>query len=70
MLDPLPMLHMFDRQVEVRMEQANVRARTDELRGLISDDDPCDVEGFATHHPPLSEAPAVTSASRRRRTVS
>jgi threonine dehydrogenase-like Zn-dependent dehydrogenase len=55
--DPMPMLQMFDKQVQVRMGQANVRAWTDELLAMLVDDDPFGVDAFATHHLPLSEAP-------------
>ncbi len=58
-VDPMPMFQLFDKQVQVRMGQANVRAWTDELLKLVSDDDPFDVESFATHHLPLSEAPGA-----------
>jgi threonine dehydrogenase-like Zn-dependent dehydrogenase len=58
-IDPMPMFQMFDKQVQIRMGQANVRAWTDELLALVSDDDPFDVESFATHHLPLSEAPGA-----------
>ena len=54
--DPMPMLQMFDKQVQLRMGQANVRSWTDELLPLLLDDDPFGVDAFATHHLPLSEA--------------
>jgi threonine dehydrogenase-like Zn-dependent dehydrogenase len=57
--DPLPMFQLFDKQVQVRMGQANVRAWTDELLAMLVDDDPFDVESFATHHLPLDEAPSA-----------
>ena len=56
-LDPMPMFQLFDKQVQLRMGQANVRAWTDELLAILTDDDPFDVESFATHHLPLDEAP-------------
>jgi threonine dehydrogenase-like Zn-dependent dehydrogenase len=55
--DPIPMFQLFDKQVQVRMGQANVRAWTDELLGMLTDDDPFGVDSFATHHLPLDEAP-------------
>jgi threonine dehydrogenase-like Zn-dependent dehydrogenase len=58
MTDPIPMMTMFDKQIQLRMGQANVRRWTDDILPLlIQDDDPLDVEGFATHHLPLDEAP-------------
>ena len=56
-VDPMPMFQLFDKQVQLRMGQANVRAWTDELLAILTDDDPFDVESFATHHLPLDEAP-------------
>ncbi|NUS17311.1 MAG: glutathione-dependent formaldehyde dehydrogenase [Streptomyces sp.] len=55
--DPLPLLTMFDKQVQLRMGQANVRRWTDDILPLLTDDDPLGVDGFATHHVPLDEAP-------------
>ena len=57
--DPMPMMKMFDKQVQLRMGQANVRAWTDELLPMLTDDDPFGVDAFATHHLPLSEAPSA-----------
>jgi len=56
MSDPLPMLVLFDKQIQVRMGQANVKRWVDDILPLLSDDDVLDVEGFATHHLPLAEA--------------
>lgn len=58
-LDPLPMLQMFDKQITLRMGQANVRRWTDDILPLLTDADPLGVDGFATHHVPLAEAPAA-----------
>jgi threonine dehydrogenase-like Zn-dependent dehydrogenase len=58
--DPLNMLQMFDKQVTVRMGQANVRRWTDDILPLLDGDrDPLGVERFATHHVPLADAPAA-----------
>jgi threonine dehydrogenase-like Zn-dependent dehydrogenase len=57
MADPLPMLTLFDKQVQLRMGQANVRAWSDQILPLLTDDDPLGVDDFATHHMPLAEAP-------------
>jgi threonine dehydrogenase-like Zn-dependent dehydrogenase len=56
-VDPLPMLTMFDKQIQLRMGQANVRTWSDEILPLLTDDDPLGVDSFATHHVPLDEAP-------------
>jgi threonine dehydrogenase-like Zn-dependent dehydrogenase len=57
MSDPLPMLTMFDKQIQLRMGQANVRRWVPEILPLLVDADPLGVEGFATHHVPLDDAP-------------
>ncbi|TDO47960.1 threonine dehydrogenase-like Zn-dependent dehydrogenase [Kribbella sp. VKM Ac-2527] len=57
--DPLPMLTMFDKQIQLRMGQANVRRWVDDILPLLSDEDPLGVDGFATHRLPLSEGPAA-----------
>jgi threonine dehydrogenase-like Zn-dependent dehydrogenase len=58
--DPLPMLTMFDKQLQLRMGQANVKAWTDDILPLAIDDaDPLGVENFHTHIVPLEEAPAA-----------
>jgi threonine dehydrogenase-like Zn-dependent dehydrogenase len=56
--DPMPMLTLFDKQVQIRMGQANVKRWVDDLMPLVTDDsDPLGVEGFATHRLPLADAP-------------
>jgi threonine dehydrogenase-like Zn-dependent dehydrogenase len=55
--DPLPMLTLFDKQVQLRMGQANVKRWVDDILPLLGDDDPLGVDNFATHRLPLSEAP-------------
>jgi threonine dehydrogenase-like Zn-dependent dehydrogenase len=56
--DPLPMFQLVDKQVQIRMGQANVRAWTDDILTLLNqDEDVLGVESFATHHLPLDEAP-------------
>jgi threonine dehydrogenase-like Zn-dependent dehydrogenase len=57
-IDPIPLMQLFDKQIQVRMGQANVRRWSDDiLRLLEEDEDRLGVEGFATHHLPLEEAP-------------
>jgi threonine dehydrogenase-like Zn-dependent dehydrogenase len=57
MADPLPMLKMFDKQIQVRMGQANVKRWAGDILPLLIDGDPLGVEGFATHRLPLDQAP-------------
>lgn len=54
--DPMPMMDMFDRQLTIRMGQANVRRWSDELLALLVESDAFDVETLATHRLPLADA--------------
>jgi threonine dehydrogenase-like Zn-dependent dehydrogenase len=63
--DPLPMMQLFDKQVQLRMGQANVRRWSDEILRLLEEDtDHLGVEEFATHHLPLDEAPDAYATFR------
>lgn len=56
--DPINMLQAFDKQITLKMGQANVKRWVDDILPLLSgDDDPLGVDAFATHHVPLTEAP-------------
>jgi threonine dehydrogenase-like Zn-dependent dehydrogenase len=57
MADPLPMLTLFDKQIQLRMGQANVRRWVPEILPLLNDDDPLGVESFHSHQLPLDDAP-------------
>jgi threonine dehydrogenase-like Zn-dependent dehydrogenase len=57
MTDPLPMMVLFDKQIQLRMGQANVRRWADDILPLLVDRDVLSVEDFASHHLPLDEAP-------------
>jgi threonine dehydrogenase-like Zn-dependent dehydrogenase len=57
MADPLPMLTLFDKQIQLRMGQANVKKWVDDILPLLTDADPLGVDDFATHTLPLAEAP-------------
>jgi threonine dehydrogenase-like Zn-dependent dehydrogenase len=57
MVDPLPLLTMFDKQINLRMGQANVKRWIDDIMPLLEDEDVLGVEGFATHRLPLDKAP-------------
>jgi threonine dehydrogenase-like Zn-dependent dehydrogenase len=63
--DPLPMLRLFDKQVQLRMGQANVRRWSDDILQLLDqEDDVLGVEDFATHRLPLEAAPEAYSTFR------
>ncbi|MER6072834.1 zinc-dependent alcohol dehydrogenase [Streptomyces sp. NPDC001817] len=55
--DPMPMLTLFDKQIQLRMGQANVRRWADQIMPYLTDEDPLGVDDFATHRLPLAEAP-------------
>jgi threonine dehydrogenase-like Zn-dependent dehydrogenase len=57
-IDPIPMMQLFDKGVQLRMGQAHVKKWIDDIMPLVSDDeDPLGTENFATHHLPLDQAP-------------
>jgi len=65
---PLPMLTLFDKQIQLRMGQANVRRWSDDILALLREDvDHLGVEQFATHHLPLDDAPAAYADFRHKR---
>jgi threonine dehydrogenase-like Zn-dependent dehydrogenase len=58
--DPIDLKTIFDKQLTLRMGQANVRRWADEILPLAENDhDPLGLEGFATHHLPLADAAAA-----------
>jgi threonine dehydrogenase-like Zn-dependent dehydrogenase len=58
MVDPMPMMDLFDKQIQLRMGQANVKRWIDDIMPLVEqDDDPLGVEDLATHKLPLDQAP-------------
>jgi len=57
MSDPLPMMTLFDKQIQLRMGQANVKRWVDDILPLLGDDDPLGVDTFASHVLPLDDAP-------------
>ena len=60
MKDPMPMLTLFDKQVQMRMGQCNVKFWIDELLPLVDDpSDPLGVLDLATHQVPLAQAPEM-----------
>jgi threonine dehydrogenase-like Zn-dependent dehydrogenase len=55
--DPLPMLTIFDKQIQLRMGQANVKRWAPEIMPLLLDGDPLGVDDFHTHRVPIDQAP-------------
>ncbi|MFF0791385.1 zinc-dependent alcohol dehydrogenase [Streptomyces spiralis] len=64
--DPMPMLTLFDKQLQIRMGQANVRRWTDEILPYLTDEDPLGVDDFATHRVPLADAPHAYEMFQRK----
>ena len=62
-LDPLPMMQLFDKGIQLRMGQAHVRRWTDEILPLLEEDagDPLGTDDLTTHQLPLEEAPNAYS---------
>ena len=65
--EPLPMLTLFDKQVQLRMGQANVKRWVDDIMPLLMNGDPLGVDTFATHRVPLSEGPAAYKMFQEKR---
>ena len=58
MLDPLPMMQLFDKGIQIRMGQAHVKRWIDDIMPLLTEDgDPLGTDDLATHRLPLAEAP-------------
>ncbi|MCL3838936.1 alcohol dehydrogenase catalytic domain-containing protein [Aeromicrobium duanguangcaii] len=59
-VDPVPLQILFDKQVTLKMGQANVKHWVDDVKPLAEDSsDPLGLGDFATHRVPLDEAPHV-----------
>jgi threonine dehydrogenase-like Zn-dependent dehydrogenase len=57
-VSPMPLIQMFDKQINLRMGQANVKRWIDDILPLLSgDDDPLGVDTYATHRLPIDDAP-------------
>jgi threonine dehydrogenase-like Zn-dependent dehydrogenase len=54
--DPISLDALFDKQIQVRMGQANAPFWTPEILPLVAEGNVFDVENFATHRLPLDEA--------------
>ena len=58
--DPMPMMNMFDKQIQLRMGQCNVQKWIDDLLPLVEDpSDPLGVADLVTHRVSLEEAPGM-----------
>jgi threonine dehydrogenase-like Zn-dependent dehydrogenase len=66
MADPLPMLTLFDKQIQLRMGQANVKRWVPQILPMLLDGDPLGTETFATHKVPLDRAPDAYATFQRK----
>ena len=55
-LDPMPLMTLFDKQIQLRMGQANVKKWVKQIMPLLVNADPLGVDDFATHRLPLEQA--------------
>jgi threonine dehydrogenase-like Zn-dependent dehydrogenase len=67
-LDPLPLMQIFDKGLQLRMGQAHVRQWTDQILPLLEADagDPLGVEDLTTHQWPLAKAPEAYSMFQKK----
>jgi threonine dehydrogenase-like Zn-dependent dehydrogenase len=66
-LDPLPMMQIFDKGLQLRMGQAHVRQWTDDILPLLEGaDDPLGVDDLTTHQLPLEQAPEAYSMFQKK----
>jgi threonine dehydrogenase-like Zn-dependent dehydrogenase len=57
-IDPLPMMEMFDKGIQIRMGQCHVRRWISEIMPYLEDDaDPLGTADMASHYLPLQQAP-------------
>ena len=65
--DPMPLSRMFDKQIQLRMGQANVWRWVPDILPILTEGDPLGVDDFATHHVPLEEAPQAYTNFREKK---
>jgi threonine dehydrogenase-like Zn-dependent dehydrogenase len=68
-LDPLPMMQLFDKGLQLRMGQAHVRRWTDGILPLLREEagDPLGVADLTTHQVPLEQAPEAYDMFQNKR---
>jgi threonine dehydrogenase-like Zn-dependent dehydrogenase len=65
-IDPLPMMELFDKGIQIRMGQTHVKRWIDEIMPLLLDGDPLGTEDLATHRLPLEKAPDAYGMFQRK----
>jgi threonine dehydrogenase-like Zn-dependent dehydrogenase len=67
-LDPMPLMQLFDKGVQIRIGQAHVKRWVDDIMPLLEkDDDPLGAEDLATHRLPLDRAPDAYEMFQKKR---
>lgn len=65
--DPMPLLTLFDKQIDLTMGQCNVKRWIDDLMPLVDDpSDPLGTLDLATHRVPLDRAPEMYETFQRK----
>ena len=64
--DPMPMLTLFDKQLQLRMGQCNTKKWIGDIMPLLGDDDPLGCDTFATYRLPLDQAPDAYRAFQQK----
>jgi threonine dehydrogenase-like Zn-dependent dehydrogenase len=65
--DPLPLMRMFDKQIQLRMGQANVWRWVPDILPILTEGDPLGVDDFATHRVPLEDAKQAYADFRQKK---
>jgi threonine dehydrogenase-like Zn-dependent dehydrogenase len=65
--DPMPLMRMFDKQIQLRMGQANVWKWVPDILPILTEGDPLGVDDFATHRVPLEDAKQAYSDFRQKK---
>ena len=60
------MMSLLDKQIQLRMGQANVKRWVPDIMPFLTEDDPLGVDEFATYRLPLVEAPAAYEMFQRK----
>src|SRR3712207_7881605 len=60
-------MRMFDKQIQLRMGQANVWRWVPDILPILTEGDPLGVDDFATHHVPLEQAPQAYADFREKK---
>jgi threonine dehydrogenase-like Zn-dependent dehydrogenase len=67
MVDPMPMMEMFDKGLSLRMGQCHVKRWIDDIVPVVLEDgDPLGLESLATHRLPLEDAPGAYAMFRNK----